>query len=242
MQIVLIIQARMSSTRLPGKVLLPINGEALLWYVVNRIKCTKHIDQVVIATSTNASDDKLYIYCQKQQYTVFRGKLDDVLSRYYETAKEFKADTVIRITSDCPLIDGDLISQGLEQYLEENSDYLSNTIKRTFPRGFDFEIFTFKALETAYKNAHDTVEREHVTPYIYRTHRQEFKISQFVQRIDKSAYQLSVDTQEDYQLIKILIENYHADSLNCQQIISLLDSHPELPAINNHIPRKHFGQ
>ena len=242
MKTVAIIQARMASTRLPGKVMSLINNQPMLAYVVIRAKKAKQIDEVLIATSTHPADDAIEAFCEKEHVSYFRGSMIDVLSRYYKAAIKYQADVVIRITSDCPLIDGTLIDQGLTNFKKAGVDYLSNLIERTFPRGFDFEIFTFVALEKAFLNAKDASEREHVTPYIYFTHPQDFKILNFRQKEDKSVYQITVDTPQDLELLKILIEQYNADKLNYKQIITLLDSHPELVAINKEVKRKHYGQ
>src|SRR3989344_9493082 len=153
MKIVAIIQARMTSTRFPGKVLKAIADKSMLWYVVNRTRAAKKTDEVVVASSTDSSDDLIENFCKRNRIKYFRGDLDNVLKRYYETAKKFNATVVVRITSDCPLIDGRLIDEGINQFLENGYDYLSNLVERTFPRGFDFEIITFKALEKVYNNA-----------------------------------------------------------------------------------------
>lgn len=237
-----IIQARMSSTRLPGKVLLPIAEKPMLWYVVERTREAHSIREVLVATSVDPSDDPIAAFCKQNRILFFRGSHDDVLDRYFKAARWIKADIVVRITADCPLIDAGLIDRGIELFTKGHFDYLSNTVERTFPRGFDFEVFTFAALEKAFRNAKEIPEREHVTPYIYITHPQQFKIKNFSQKVDKSAYQITVDTPQDFKLLKILIEEYRADELNYQQIISFLDAHPELVKINKEVKRKHYGQ
>lgn len=236
MKTVIILQARMSSTRLPEKVLKKFANKPMLHYVFLRASAAT-VNKVIIATSTDRSDDPIVAYCQQHHFPVFRGNLNDVLDRFYHAAKFEKADVVIRVTADCPLIDGGLISQGLTQFLKEQPDYLSNTVVRTYPRGFDFEIFTFKALETAWRGAGNDLEREHVTPYIYRTHPEKFIIRQLTQQLNASRYQLTVDTAEDLKLLTILIEKYHAHHLDYKQIIALLDAHPELSLINQGVAR-----
>ncbi len=242
MNIVAIIQARMSSTRLPGKVLLSIAGKAMITYVIERARLAKSLNQVIVATSIDSTDDPIVEFCRLNQFAYFRGNLTDVLERYYETAKHLNAQVIVRITSDCPLIDGALIDQGILAFRNDRIDYLSNTIQRTFPRGFDFEIFTFNVLETAYKKATEKPEREHVTPYIWRNHPEDFRIRHFVQETNKSSYRVTVDTAEDFGMIKILIEKFHADKKTCQEIITLLDTHPEIVAINKHIEQKQYGK
>ena len=242
MKIVAMIQARMTSTRFPGKVLKTIAGKPMLWYVVNRVRTAKKIGDVVVATSTDPSDDFIEDYCKSNKIKYFRGDLDNVLKRYYETAKKFNADAIVRITSDCPLIDGKLIDEGIKEFMRSDCDYLSNTVKRTFPRGFDFEIFTFDALNAAFKNATKEPEREHVTPYIWRNHPEDFKIKYFKREIDKSHFRITVDTPEDFELVKILVEKYRTDIKSADDIIEILDDHPEISQLNAHIEQKHYGQ
>lgn len=242
MNTIAIIQARMSSTRLPNKVLLTIKNKPLLWYVITRCKWAKKIQNVIVATSTDRSDDPIKKFCRNEKIPIIRGPLENVLERYYLSAIRHESDVIVRITGDCPLIDGTLLDLGLTKFFEEKTDYLSNITIRTFPRGFDFEIFTFEALETTYNNAKDIPEKEHVTPYIYRNNPGMFRIADFTQPTDKSKYRITVDTPEDFELIKILIEKYHADSKNYKEIISLLDKHPEISRINQHIEQKHYGR
>ena len=241
MNIVAIIQARMTSTRFPGKVLKTIAGKPMLWYMVNRTRTAKMINDVVVATSTDLSDDLIEDFCKINKIKYFRGDLDNVLKRYYETAKKFNANVIVRVTSDCPLIDGKLIDEGLKEFIGGDYDYLSNTVERTFPRGSDFEILKFSALENAYKNAAEEPEKEHVTPYIWRNHPEQFKICQLKREVDKSNFRITVDTPEDLEVIKILIEKYKADKKSADEIIEILDNHPEISQLNAHIEQKHYG-
>lgn len=239
MIVVAIIQARMTSTRLPGKVLMDIDGKPMLLYVVKRIKWSKLIDEFVVATSTNQIDNPIIDFCKKNDIDYFRGNLEDVLSRYYFAAKKYKADIIVRVTSDCPLIDGTLIDEGLTTFKKSNVDYLSNTLVRTFPRGFDFEIFTFKALEKAFKEATSRFEREHVTPFIEMfAKKNRFNVKNMESNQDKSKYRITVDTKEDIDLIRVLIKNYRADSKNREEIIKILDNNPEIVKINSHVKQK----
>lgn len=240
MNTVIIIQARMSSTRLQGKVLMKIADHPMLYFVFTRASKAK-VSKVIVATSNDLSDDSIVDYCTQQNFPVIRGNLNNVLDRFYHAAKHEKADVVIRVTADCPLIDGDLITQGLIQFEKEKPDYLSNTIRRTYPRGFDFEIFTFAALEFAYQNAKTQFEYEHVTPFIWKSQPEKFNIKQLTQKGDKSNYRLTVDTPDDLELVKELLEKYHAEAKNCAEIIGILDSHSELFQINAHIKQKHIG-
>jgi len=242
MNTVAIIQARISSMRLPGKVLIDICGKPMLWYVVKRTKWAKHINKVVVATSTESFDNPIVDFCKKYKIGYFRGDLEDVLSRYYHCARKYKADVIVRVTADCPLIDGTLIDRGLATLRKSKTDYLSNTVVRTFPRGFDFEIFKFSALNKAYRNTKEDPEKEHVTPYIWRNHPEKFKIGQLKRRGDKSGYRITVDTWEDFKVVKELIEKFSAHEKNAEEIIEILDKHPELVKINKNIDQKHYGQ
>lgn len=238
MKTVIIIQARMSSTRLPGKVLLPIAGKSMLWHVIKRVSLVKNIDNIIVATSTDISDDVIVKFCSVNNIKCYRGSLNNVLSRYYETALQEKADVIIRITADCPLIDANLIERGLIIFKNKKLDFLSNVIVRSYPVGFDFEIFTFNILEKAYRNAVTETEKEHVTPYFYLTHPDNFKIYNLKQNENKSSYRLTVDTTQDLALIKILIEKFHAQKKDHHQITSILDQHPDLIELNKNIKAK----
>lgn len=234
----IIIQARMGSTRLPKKVLKHINGKPILSYQIERLKELSY--PIYIATTTEAQDDPLEIFAQDHQLLIFRGDEDNVLKRYYECASQYNLDVIVRITSDCPLIDAEIISIGIKQYLEENNEllYLSNTLERTYPRGADFEVFSFLQLADAYENAVDNSDIEHVTVYIWKNKSHKTHIIQFTQTEDFSRFRLTLDTPEDFILIKTLIETYQADKLNMSQICKIMTDNPELPKINEHIEQK----
>lgn len=233
MKVALITQARMTSSRFPGKVLKAIKGKTLLQYHIERAQQSGL--PVIVATSNEYSDDVVAHFCTDKNIPFFRGSLKNVLERYYQCAKTFHLDQIIRITSDCPLIDGNLVIKGYHKFLKSNCDYLSNTVSKTFPVGFDFEIFTFQTLKKAYENAFKEYEKEHVTPYIWKSHPEKFRIQSFRQNQDKSSYRLTVDMPEDFKLIKILIETYRADQKNYKEIIEILEIHPQLVDINKHI-------
>ncbi len=200
-RIIAIIQARVSSTRLAGKILLKLGEKTVLEHVALRVKACKLVDDVIIATTILAADDAIIAECSKIGIKAFRGSSDNVLQRYYLAAKEAKADIVIRVTSDCPFIDTNLLHSMLEKFKHENCDYLSNTIKRTYPRGFDLEIFTFSALQKAYTQAKSPHELEHVTPYIYMN-TDKFNISNYSDIADNSDLRVTLDTIEDWQVIE----------------------------------------
>ncbi len=241
MKTVIIIQARMTSTRLPGKVLKTVMGKPLLEYQIERLKDIQKISSIVIATTINPTDDPLVEFSKSQGLAYFRGSENNVLERYYLAAKENHADAIVRITSDCPLIDPDITSQCIQYFLDNNStlDYVSNAIERTYPRGLDTEIFSFDALTTAHKNASQQAEKEHVTPYIYR-HPEKFRIGSFKSKIDYSQYRWTVDTIEDFNLIEnILIKIYASNPrFRMMDVIKLLKKQPKWAAINSHIEQK----
>ncbi len=241
MKIVAVIQARISSTRLPGKVLKKISGKPMLWYVYKRLCQSKLIDQIIISTSTHKSDNRIAQFCEKYNIGYFRGSLNNVLKRFYDTTYKFSADIIIRITADCPLIDPGLIDEGIKIFIKEKPDYLTNIFHRTYPRGFDYEIINFATLEKTYHNAKSPVDLEHVTPYIYNSHPEDFKIINMLQKQDKSGYQVTVDNPEDFRLIRILINKYKADKLDYKQITWILETNPELVKINQHVIRKHLS-
>lgn len=230
MKTAIITQARMSSTRLPGKVMLKIKDKTLLEYHITRLQ-SLHI-LIIVATSTDEKDDEIVKLCKTLTIPVFRGERDNVLTRYFYCSQKFNLDTIIRVTSDCPLIDGELISRGLRVFKKSRCDYLSNTFKRTFPRGFDFEIFTYQALSKACRQATKDYEKEHVTPYIWQNTRKEFTIQAFTQEKNTSNYRITLDTHEDFIVIKELIQKYRAHTKNVDEIIEILDTHPEIVRIN----------
>lgn len=237
MKVVAIIQARMGSTRLPGKVMKEIVDKTVLEHVITRVKQAKGIDEIVIATTIKPEDEIIAIESERLGVKVFRGSEEDVLSRYYYAAKENNADIVIRITSDCPLIDSDIIDEMIYKfkslYMKDKVDYLSNTIERSFPRGLDVEVFLFKILYKAFHNAEKTYQREHVTPYIYENP-QKFKLVGHTSEIDYSNHRWTLDTQEDFELITKIYEGLYSDDklILFNDIVKYLSLYPEYMQIN----------
>lgn len=238
MKVGIISQARMTSTRLPGKVLMPIAGKPVLQYHLDRLQQSGF--PVLLAITANPTDDPLAAFGQAQGIPVYRGDEQNVLSRFYQTAKTFGLDVIVRVTSDCPLIDGTLIGQAIGEYLQQQDPalYLSNCLERTYPRGFDFEIFSFDLLEDAFLHASQAGELEHVTPYINRNKSGRVHFRHVTQSPDRSSYRVTLDTREDFDLIKILIEDYQAHLLPAAGICQLLDAHPELVQINAQVEQK----
>lgn len=241
MKVVAIIQARMGSTRLPGKVLKKIMNKTLLAYQLERVRQSLLIDEIVIATTKNDMDHVIAEFCERKNINVYKGSEYDVLDRYYKAASKFKADVIVRLTSDCPLIDSDIIDEVIQLYLTsiETIDYASNTLERSFPRGLDVEVFSFEALEEAYQKANLESEREHVTPYIYNKSNR-FTVANLKCREDLSNHRWTVDTIEDFELIKRIIEVTYPDTKNIrmQQIVEILERNPSWLTINAHIEQK----
>lgn len=221
----IIIQARMSSTRLPNKTLLPIEGKPMLWYLIYRVTKCISLKHIVIATSNEKSDDKITDFCKKNNISCFRGSINNVLERYYQAAIIYKPDIIIRLTADNPLIDGQLVKQGLTIFSRSNIDYLSTTLERTYPVGLDFEIFSFQALKKAYVHAITQYDHEHVTSYIYKTKPKQFRLRTFKHFNDKSFYRLTVDTIKDYGFVKYLIIHYQIHKKGAEDIIAILDKY-----------------
>jgi spore coat polysaccharide biosynthesis protein SpsF len=234
----IITQARMTSTRLPGKVLMNIKGKSLLDYHLDRLKLSNL--PIIVATTINKEDDPIVDWAEKRGINFYRGSESDVLSRYYETALKFQVEIVIRVTSDCPLIDGRVIGQAYEKYVAHANDklYLSNTVQRTFPRGFDFEIFSFDLLDWAHKNARKDHEREHVTPFIHSDASGNVKLDQFLNSEDLSDWRITVDTKDDFSLVSTLINEFGANNLDLAEFNRLLRNNPDLKRINSHIEQK----
>jgi spore coat polysaccharide biosynthesis protein SpsF len=238
-RVVIILQARMGAARLPGKPLKTVLGRPLLSYQLERLRQAKLIDEIVVATTTQPQDDQIAAFCADNNVPCFRGSEHDVLDRYYQAAKRFKADEVVRITGDCPLIDPVLVDQVVRQHLKEHKDYTSNSLERTYPRGLDTEIFSFRVLEKAAKEAVLTEEREHVTLYFY-THPELFSLGSVKESTDRSNHRWTVDTIEDFTLVaKILSILYPKNpDFRMKDILELLEKHPDWMKINAHIQQK----
>lgn len=241
MKIGAIIQARMGSTRLPEKVMKNLEGKTVLEHVIERVKQSKLIGEIIIATTTQERDSVIEAEALRCGVKSFRGSEDDVLSRYYFAAKQNKLDIVVRITSDCPLIDPMILDDIIQFHKLNNYEIITNAgndlVNRTYPRGLDAEIFTFDILENAYNNAREKYQREHVTPYIYETTQ---NVYFYKNDIDYSMYRWTLDTEEDFELIKeiynYLYKGIHDFYLN--DIIELFEQKPGLYNINAHVEQK----
>jgi len=241
MKVAAIIQARMGSTRLPGKILKKVLDKTLLEYQIERVKRAKSIDEIIIATTTKESDDQIVQLCQQLSIPYYRGSEEDVLSRYFEAATQFNADVIVRLTSDCPIIDPNVIDKVVTHYLENKDryDYVSNTLTRTYPRGLDTEVMSYKALKRAHEEAKELMYREHVTAYIYH-HPDQFRFFSVSNVKDESQHRWTVDTEEDFHLIKNILEMLYPTKplFTFEDVIQILRSKPEWVQINAHIEQK----
>jgi len=240
--VIAIIQARMGSTRLPGKVLMEVNGRPLLAYQLDRISKSKKLDKVVVATSTLEKDNAIENFCKDYGVDCYRGSENDVMSRYYECCKQYNPDTVVRMTADCPLIDPEIIDKVVQKFKDDNVDYCANTVppeKSKFPDGSDIEVFSMKALEMANTEVQDEHRREHVTFQFWQD--LNYTSSQYIQNKDWSNYRITVDYPEDFEVVRCILNvlNKKRTFGNLGEIISIIDSNQEIKAKN---AKYYFGQ
>ena len=232
-----IIQARMTSTRLPGKVLMEVMGRPLLSYQIERLRFSKRIDEIIIATTTNKEDDPIVELAQKEDLKVYRGSEDDVLDRYYQAAKKYKTGHIMRITADCPLIDPNICDRIIKVYFKSGVDYVHTG--EGFAEGLDCGIISFKALSAAWHEAKLNSEREHVTLYI-KNHPEKFDNITVENETDDRNYRITVDEQEDFSVVKAILENFYKEmksSFTVREIKSFLDNNPEIYTLNANIIR-----
>lgn len=245
MKVICIMQARVGSTRLPEKVLKKIEGKTVLEHDVNRLKLSTMLDDIVIATTLKKEDEKIVCEAKRLGVKYFRGSEKDVLSRYYFAAKEINAEVIVRVTSDCPCLDFNILDEMIKLFKSKNGkiDYLNNTMERSFPRGYDIEIFTFEALENAFNNASKEYEREHVTPYLYDINNN-FKVFSYKYKKDYSMYRVTLDTREDFEVIKSIYEELFKEKeyFGIDKVIEFLECNPHIATINNKIEQKKLGE
>lgn len=236
--IVGILQARMSSSRLPGKVMLEAAGKTMLEHMIRRISRSKKLDKIIVATTEKKVDDIIVQLCQKMNIQYFRGSEDDVLSRYQQAAEISNASTVVRLCSDSPILDASTIDTVVESYLSADYDYVNNLVPtpRTYSDGMSVEVFSSKILKEAYINAKKPSEREHVTFYIWMQPTK-FKIYRVDYKKDISKYRFNLDYMEDYIFLKKIFENlYFKDEFfSMEDTIEWLEKNPEVLRINSHI-------
>ncbi|MBE0700003.1 MAG: glycosyltransferase family protein [Anaerolineaceae bacterium] len=242
MRTVAIIQARMSSSRLPGKVLLDLAGEPMLVRVLERVCRAKTIDDAVIATTTDPADDPIVNLCRERGYSVYRGSMFDVLDRFYGAARQMSADVIVRVTADCPVIDPDVIDHTVNIFHSSGADFAANRLpppwKRTWPIGLDTEVCSFSAPERAWKEASLPYEREHVMPYFYDVEGR-FKMIVTEHDPDYGAQRWTVDTPEDLQLLSAIFVHFAGqDSFSWLDVLDLMEKEPELARINSAVRHK----
>lgn len=247
MKVVCIVQARVGSSRLPGKVLKEICGKTVLEHDINILRLVPNIDEIIIATTIEHEDLQIVNEANRLNVKYFRGSKRDVLSRYYYAAKENNADVVIRITSDCPCLDHEIIKEMVDLFIKRNKQaniqYVNNTIERTFPRGYDVEIFSFEILEEAFNNAKKDYEREHVTPYLYDENNN-IKMEFYKNDKDYSNYRLTLDTEEDFRVISKIYNKLFVNQeyFLLKDVVKFLENNPEIADINKMIEQKKIGK
>jgi spore coat polysaccharide biosynthesis protein SpsF len=245
-KIVCIIQARMGSSRLPGKVLMDICGQPMLAWVVERVRRSNKINQVVVATTTDESDEPIVEYCLANKIACTRGDVFDVLDRYYQAASQYQADIVVRVTADCPLIDPQLIDQVIEELQTRGLDFTANRLpppfKRTFPIGLDVEAASIRAFTEAWQNAEQLHEREHVMPYLY-SGPVKYKTSVIQAEADFGSQRWTVDTPEDLEFIRRVVALLGGrKDFTWHDILNLVQAHPDLTEINADIHHKFLDE
>jgi len=239
MQIAAIIQARMGSTRLPGKAMKKISTKPMLWYILQRLKRSKLINEIIIATTRKKADYIITKLAQGLGLNTYAGSEEDVLDRYYRAAKKYRAEIVVRVTSDCPLIDPEVVDRVLSLYLQAQADYATNTLKCTFPTGLDAEVFPFKALEQTWKEARQPHEREHVTPYI-REHPNNFSLINLENDKDLSYMRWTVDEEKDLKFVREIYRRLYRNGriFLMEDVLALLKREPQLLEINRDVKQK----
>jgi glutamate-1-semialdehyde 2,1-aminomutase/spore coat polysaccharide biosynthesis protein SpsF len=237
-RVVAIIQARMSSTRFPGKVLADLCGRPVLWYVVHRLRRARLVGEIVVATSTQPADDPIAAWCAREGVACFRGSESNVLDRYYQAARAHRAAAVVRITGDCPLIDPAVVDKVIAAYLEGGADYVANILRYTYPDGLDTEVFSFAALERSHGEATQVTEREHATPYM--RHSGKFRLRNVEHDVDlfHDAHRWVVDEPRDLEFMRALLRELNGKAeAGMEEILKVLGAHPEIKAINQSIIR-----
>ena len=238
MNVAAFIQARVGSTRLPSKVIMPLQDRTVLEHVVGRVRQSRLVEETIVVTTMNKQDLPIVRICAENEIRVFCGSESDVLDRFYQAAKLVDSRHIVRITGDCPMMDPDIIDRVVALHQEAGSDYTSNVIVERFPDGEDVEIFTFAALGRAWRDASLVSEREHVTPYL-RKHPEIFKLSSLECETDLSMHRWTLDTQEDYEFIKKVYEGLYLEKkyFRMNDVLIFLDKNPDLTAVNAHIKR-----
>ena len=235
-----ILQARTGSTRLPRKVLRKILGKTILEHIIMRLNAAKMIDNIIVATTNAREDGEIVTIAGNLGTKSYQGSVDDVLDRFYWAAKQFSLQHIVRITADCPLMDPAVVDEGAAKYFSSGSDYCSNVLARTFPDGEDVEIFSFAALEKAWKEAKLSYDREHVTTYI-RNHPEKFKLANFRSDLNIADKRWTLDREEDFIFIKRVYDALYAGnpSFGMQDILNFLKENTAIEEINKMWAKKY---
>lgn len=238
MNVVAIVQARMGSTRLPEKALKKIQGKTILWHIINRIKHSMLIDDVIIACTIKNEDKTIEDFAKKNSIKVYRGRVDDIVDRFYNASKKADADIIIRLWGDCPLVDPELIDKALKVFIEKRLDYSNNFNPPSYPGGLNFEIYSFKTLETILENTKDPFFREYPFEYVY-AYEQSFKTFYDKNKEDLSNIHLTVDYQQDFDLISKIFEKLSKkdEIFHLKDIVNLINKNPELQTLNMDLKR-----
>lgn len=238
MKTVAIIQARMSSTRLPGKVLMKLGNKTVLEVIIDRLRHSRFIDEIVVATSTNKNDTAIVQFCMEKKVKYYQGSETNVLNRFYNAAKESNADLIVRVTSDDPFKDPELIDSCIDMLVYNGLDFCANNNPPTFPEGLDVEVFTMSSLFKAEQNSVSDFEREHVTQYFYKN-KHLFKQANFANNENYSHYRLTLDTQEDFDLISNLYHTLECEEklVRVDELIDHLNKNPSLLEKNKNVKR-----
>lgn len=240
-KIVATIEARMTSTRLPGKVLLPIGATPALELLISRLKRSNFVDEIVVATTINEADNPIVGLAERLGVRYFRGSEADVLDRVLNAAQSVQADIIVEITGDCPFVDWRLVDRGVEEFFAQPVDYASNTVEATFPNGFDVQVFPTTVLADVAKRTQDPVDRTHVSYYIY-THPEVYRVHNWVAGPECHGPELRVtlDEEADYQALQTIFAKLfpHNPDFSAADVVKFLRENPDVVAINNHVRQK----
>jgi spore coat polysaccharide biosynthesis protein SpsF len=241
MKVVATIEARMASTRLPGKVLLKVVGVPLLGHLISRLQACENLDDIVIATTTSPVDDVIDEYCQSLGVAIFRGDADDVMGRVLAAASFLAADVVVETTGDNPLLDPAIVDLHIQTFLSNTADYVSNAIVPTFPDGMEVQVFSLETLRASEASANHPLDREHVTRHI-RQHPEIFTQINVIAPLAVRRPELSVtvDVDADFEIVRLVLENLYnpSEHFTCTDLVAFLDAHPEIAELNSKVRRK----
>lgn len=234
---IIIIQARMGSSRLPGKILMPLGSHDNLTYVTERCKSIPEVEDVIVATSTLPQDDAVEQWCSKHQITCYRGSEEDVLSRYIEAAKQYDPEYIVRVTADCPFVDMEMASDMIQLIKDQQVDIVD--LSTSLPRGLAVEVIAYSALNYIDQCGHELRHREHVTYYAYE-YKEQFTRVTYHPPIDRlhPELRITLDTEEDYALISAVAKHFNDPLVSSSAVIEYLCRHPEIAQLNAHVEQK----